>query len=167
MSQNGAVGIAEAAKLLNMSPAALRKRVHRGTIPSYKGPDGVWYVKVDEVKLDTAHDTRPPRVDTDPTPMNGAKGHPAGQDVSQANVEPLVASLQDEVQFLRDELRQRSRELEDRTEELRRRDIMIMEMTRRIPELPAQIQASPGVESPQPEPEYKPKSWWERVTSWI
>lgn len=150
----GGLQISEAAKALNMSPAALRKRVHRGTIPSYKGEDGVWYVKVDEV-------TEPREKPL--TSPNGTLGHPTSQDAPERNVGPLVASLTSEVEFLRDELRQRNRELEDRTEELRRRDVMIMEMTRRIPELPAQI----AVESPQPELEYKAKTWWERVTSWI
>ncbi len=102
----------EAAKLLGITPAAARKRIKRGTLPSVQGDDGTWYVLMDEV-----------------SPAASPNGLPNGHQadlVSQARIAELkerIASLE--------------HQLELRAEELRRRDVMQLELARRVPELPA------------------------------
>jgi DNA-binding transcriptional MerR regulator len=52
-------GISEAARLLGISPEALRQRVRRGAVEADKGTDGRWYVLLDDnaTPSSTGHDT--------------------------------------------------------------------------------------------------------------
>ena len=52
------VTVAEAARRLGVTQAAIRKRIERGTIVFDKDPEGLTYVHLDrDVKVDMSHDT--------------------------------------------------------------------------------------------------------------
>jgi hypothetical protein len=78
--------VRDAASILGISPEAVRKRAHRGTLPSEKDEDGHLYVYLDEVQ------------DT-------------GQDGGMAPTQAHLDSLQEQVDFLRRELSTRDEEL--------------------------------------------------------
>ena len=107
------VPVSEAARILGISPEAVRARIQRGTLPKEKGSDGTVYVR-----LDAGH-----------TRSYGDKteGATAGRSSDQTQ---LVDSLGEQISFLR-------AELVTRNEELRRKDHIIAALTERIPELPA------------------------------
>jgi hypothetical protein len=147
----GGLPIAEAAKALNLSPAALRKRVHRKSVPAYKGEDGNWYVLVDQVELEASEPEQEPEL-TPPPPAPSVV------------YDQYIADLREEVSFLRSELEVRNEELAQRSEELRRRDIMLMKFTEKpVLELSESIAArdngyrhsetQPAVELP----------WWKKL----
>ncbi len=48
MEQTGGVTIAEAAEQLDLTSAAVRKRVQRGKLPAYKAEDGTWRVVLNQ-----------------------------------------------------------------------------------------------------------------------
>lgn len=153
MADNGSagrVGISEAAKRLGMTPAAVRKRVHRGTLPAEKGEDGNWYVQIDAVPAD------------DPTPAAAGPDRRSPQDIplGMTAYDDLVATLKSEVSFLRSELEQRNHELESRSEELRRKDYLIAQFAQRLPELPAPavpVNDGPSDHEANGAP---PRPWW-------
>ena len=140
-----ALPIAEAAKVLGMSAAAVRKRVKRGSLPAHKGEDGLWYVHVDQV---------------DPESL---PSQPAHQDAAQGRVNteatPLVAQLQQENARLWAKLRA---ERESRGEELRRKDIMLAEFARHLADLNRRLPELPATTST---PEPSPRTWWQRLWS--
>lgn len=47
-------GISEAARLLGISPEALRQRVRRGAVEASKGDNGRWYVLLDDKQTETS-----------------------------------------------------------------------------------------------------------------
>ena len=120
----------EAAKILGITPAAVRKRIKRGTLPSQQGDDGTWYVLMDEVPATAV-------------PGGLPNGH-ASDLVYQARIDELkerIASLE--------------HQLDLRAEELRRRDVMQLELARRVPELPVPKPATMPVPDPIAEPWWK------------
>ena len=144
------VTVQEAAKLLGISPEAVRARIQRGTLPRDKDPDGTVYVWLSDNRA------RPNRDRTgDET---------SAQSPDQTH---LVASLEEQVSFLR-------AELVTRNEELRRKDHIIAALSERIPELSAPTASQEAPEAPeraneeQPfntyplEPQERPqrRSWW-------
>ncbi len=78
--------VRDAAGILGISPEAVRKRAHRGTLPSEKDEDGHLYVYLDDVQ-DVVQD--------------------GGTPPTQAHLD----SLQEQVDFLRRELSTRDEEL--------------------------------------------------------
>ena len=150
------VDIEEAARRLNTTTDALRKKLRRGTLTGEK-VDGHWYVWLN--------------------------GHATAGRASASEIaiyERMIDTLQREVDFLRQELQQ---EQEARTEESRRRDIIIAQLTeqmRSLPEVvagecPAQTMSSvPDGPERTPEPQHEPpvmmhmyrppepahRSWW-------
>jgi excisionase family DNA binding protein len=88
--QSERLTLAEAAKRLNISVEAARKRVQRGTLPGYKS-GGVWYVNLERIDTATKPDVRYPDSDQDSA---------------------LVAQLQAEVTFLRSQLERATTMLE-------------------------------------------------------
>src|SRR5215212_4220393 len=121
------VTVEEAAKILDVTVDAVRKRIERGTLRSEK-VGKTRYVLVDDIM--TQHDTDRTRQDS-------------GQDSDRTNhnsdMAALLASMQDQIDTLK-------QELEDRKEEARRKDAILMTMAQRIPELeaPASPEAREG-----------------------
>jgi len=150
MTSSGHVTVEEAARLLDVSVDAVRKRIERGTLRSEKAGK-TRYVFLDDVM--TQQDADRTRQDFGPD---------FDRDRHDNDMTALVASLQDQIDTLK-------RELEDRKEEARRKDAIIMTMAQRIPELepasePREVPetAAPeaeGVETPLAE---KQRSWWRR-----
>jgi excisionase family DNA binding protein len=147
MTTSGHVTVEEAARLLDVSVDAVRKRIERGTLRNEK-VGKTRYVFLDDVMIQQDADRT--QHDTDMT--------------------VLVASMQDQIDTLK-------QELEDRKEEARRKDAILMTMAQRIPELeaPREASASPEareghvtasegadkgkVPSEQQEPSQR-RSWW-------
>lgn len=147
------VTIQEAAQRLGVKEAAVRKRIERGTLKKEKASDGRVYVFIDE----------PPPADHASRDVSDDTSYPTGYDV-------LIRSQERQIEFLQ-------RELENRTEELRRRDVIISQLTQRIPELePNRQQEAPSdaaeeAERVEPRPAAggaqegaQPRpSWWRRM----
>jgi excisionase family DNA binding protein len=115
----------QAAAVLGVSESAVRKRVERGTLRSYKGPDGRRYVYLDGA--DTVTDTLADE----------------GADVSATHErDALISEMQERLAFL-------ERELDVRSEEIRRRDTIIMNMTEAMKSLTPHSQQEP-VEAREP-----------------
>ncbi len=133
--------IAEAADRLGVTRDAVRKRIKRDSIRWEDGPAGETYVYVDA--SETAEDTSP-----------DASG--------QASTNPLVESLQEQVEYLR-------REVEAWQEEARRKDHLLAAALERIPALEEPSESpEPRSDTPTPteadegsgEPISRP--WWRR-----
>lgn len=108
-SRMDGVEVNEAAEILGISPAALRKRIQRGTIQSYK-VDGRLYVVL------TPEDYESKGQGTESQDNDDIKSNDYG-DIVQTYQE-LVAAQKEEIEFLR-------QELAARTEENRRKDHLI------------------------------------------
>jgi hypothetical protein len=154
---NRTVPVPEAARVLGISPEAVRSRIQRGTLRKEKADDGTVYV----------------RLDADQTRSNGDGTVDESSDQS-GDQTPLVTSLEEQISFLRSEL-------VTRNEELRRKDHIIAALTERIPALeqgseereghvaaseePYSTQAPPegyGTSPQEAEKSLRPRSWWRR-----
>jgi hypothetical protein len=148
--------VPEAARILGISPEAVRARIQRGTLPKEKGSDGTVYVQLNDDQMRSYGDGTE---DATSSPLS---------DQTQ-----LVDSLEEQISFLR-------AELVTRNEELRRKDHIIAALTERIPELPAPAASSqeatgapetaaeeaysthaPPEGQDQQKPTERP-SWWQR-----
>jgi excisionase family DNA binding protein len=140
------VTVEEAAKLLDVSVDAIRKRIERGTLRSEK-VDKTRYVLLDGVMT---------HQDTDMT------------DHHDSDMTSLVVSMQDQIDTLK-------QELNDWKEEARRKDAILMTMAQRIPELEPAREALPEATGEPvshsdndsngdvpPEQEER-RSWWRRL----
>ncbi len=149
------VTVEEAAKLLDVSVDAVRKRIERGTLESEK-VNGTRYVflDTDTISQDANRTQQDTSQDTDRT------GH-------DKDMTPLVASMQDQIDTLK-------QELEDWKEEARRKDAILMTMAQRIPELeapsePREESVTPqegqkkGEGTPQQQEPSERRSWWARI----
>src|SRR5919199_1256304 len=94
------VTVSEAAKILDISPEAVRARIKRGTLPKDKDPDGTVYVRLDAI---------PPRPDGDGT-ANQSRWDADGTTDQSPPDAPVVEAMQDQIDTLK-------RELEDWKEE--------------------------------------------------
>ena len=148
--------VQDAAKILGITPEAVRQRLKRGTLAKEKAPDGTVYV------LFNTDQDRHTGVWTNDTPGDLA--------FMQAHLD----SLQDQIEHLRGEL-------EIRNDDLRRKDTIIAQMNQtlaamaqRIPELePARETPSEAAESSvtatskgdrgMASPESPKASWWRRI----
>jgi excisionase family DNA binding protein len=142
------VTVEEAAKLLDVSVDAIRKRIERGTLRSEK-VEKTRYVLLDGVMT---------HQDTDMTEHH------------DSDMTPLVVSMQDQIDTLK-------QELDDWKEEARRKDAILLTMAQRIPELEPAREDSPepqrapvsrsdnsGNGDLPPEEERREKSsWWRRL----
>jgi predicted transcriptional regulator len=146
------VTVQEAAKLLGISPEAVRARIKRGTLQKDKDPDGTVSVRLDVEQTRSIEDR---------SSSESAVGTERAR---------LVATLEEQVSFLR-------AELVTRNEELRRKDHIIAALTERIPELEAPREpVAGGTQRPVTFPEESPRahapvepvhpverpSWWRR-----
>ncbi len=109
------VPMREAADLLGISVAAVRQRIRRGTLESFKGEDGRWYVRIPTVP-DAVPDGVPSAVPS-PEPLSTL----------------LLDTLRSENTFLRVEIETRNRELMDRTREVQELHVMLQTAQRLIP----------------------------------
>ncbi len=109
------VPMREAADRLGISVAAVRQRIRRGTLESFKGADGRWYVRIPTVPDDVP--------DGVPSAVSPAV------DVTSA----LLDTLRSENAFLRGEVEVRNRELMDRTREVQELHVMLQTAQRLIP----------------------------------
>ena len=129
--------VAEAAARLGVTPDAIRRRLHRGTLAGAKTAEGEWRIWFP----DAAPGEPPgPRQDTARTRQDAP---PAETEALRAHVDDLRA----DVAYLRDQLDQRSREL---AAERERADILHREALARIPALLAGDVA--GQDAPTPTP---------------
>jgi excisionase family DNA binding protein len=115
------VTVEEAAKLLSIEKGSVKKRIQRGKLRSEKDATGTLYVYVD--RAETVQDKS------------------AGQ--SQTDRDELVAELRRTNELLRGVITTRD-------EEIRRRDVIISQLTSRIPELEASPEARESPESSAP-----------------
>lgn len=142
-TDQGAVGISEAAERLGISVEAVRQRIRRKKLEAYKVQDGTWRVVLPASKAD----------------LNGVQD--SVQVTVQAPVGPsdgqkeLVAQLKDEVFFLREEM---AKQREQWGEESRRKDIIISQLSDQLKALPAPKQEAE-------EPKRTPHAWW-RFWEW-
>ncbi len=147
------VPMREAADRLGVSVAAVRQRIRRGTLESFKGEDGRWYVRIPIVP-DAVSST---------------------DDLTSA----LLDTLRSENAFLRGEVEVRNRELMDRTREVQELHVMLQTAQRLIPatvpDAPHAAERAGDDESPhaettaprvpsQREPE---ASWRVRLRRWM
>ena len=145
------VTVEEAAKLLDVSVDAIRKRIERGTLRSEK-IEKTRYVLLDGVMINQDYNMT------------------THQDLDQdTDMTSLVASMQDQIDTLK-------LELEDWKEEARRKDAILMTLAQRVPELepareassePQRVSQTPseqqgnGTAHQEEEGQEKP-SWWRR-----
>ena len=146
--------VAEAADRLGITEAGVRKRVQRGQIPHDRDDRGrVWvWLSPDETRRDEPRDRD-----------------------SKSRDERYIRSLEDQVRYLREKL---DEERQARTEERQRHDMMMAQLTSRIPELaPPTAEETRGapesatVEAERAEPhpatpgpqEGRERPWWRRI----
>src|ERR687885_1630178 len=132
------VTVEDAARLLDITVDAVRKRIERGTLQSEKVNNTRYVVlDTDMIRHDDILGTAPEHNDTDITHM--------------------VASLEEQVAFLREVIRSRDHELrrreEEYREESRRKDHLLAAALERIPELEPAIEATEGPVSSSEEPD--------------
>ena len=138
------VTVAEAARRLGVTQAAIRKRIERGTIEFDKDPEGLSYVHLDrDVKVDMSHDT-------------------------------LVESLRERITDQQDQIAHLRNQLDESNEANRENRRIIAALTQRIPELPPpEVRENPESANEEPERErtrpataesQEPTStpWWRR-----
>ena len=116
--------VAEAAARLGVTPDAVRRRLHRGTLAGAKTAEGEWRVWFPDSPPGPRPDDRQDAARTRPDAA------PAEAEVLRAH----VTDLRDEVVYLRAQLAQRSREL---AAERERFDVLHREALGRIPALGA------------------------------
>ncbi len=132
---NRRVTVPEAARILGISPEAVRARLSRGTIPKEKAPDGAVYVIL---KTDKSADQTQPNGGrtTDETRSHGDR---TSDELGTVDV------LQDQIDYLREQLDQ---ERQARTEERRRHDTLMAQLMQRIPEIEAPQETRPAPDKP-------------------
>lgn len=163
---NRRVTVPEAARILGISPEAVRARLSRGTLPKDKGPDGAVYVLLEADQ--TANESQSKADGTaDHTQLNGD---------SKVDQSGTVEVLQDHIDYLREQLDQ---ERQARTEERRRHDTLMAQLMQRIPEIeaPQEPRYAPepaseelgSMSAPSSEKEAENqssrRSWWQRLFS--
>jgi hypothetical protein len=158
--------VAEVAARLGVTPDAVRRRLHRGTLVGMKTAAGEWRVLLP--------DTTPPG--QGPDPVTGERQDPARTrpDVPTGEVAALrghVEDLRADVAYLQNQLDQRSRELASERE---RSDILHREALSRIGALgPGETPESPPETGATAAPERQhatirsargqpPGAWWRR-----
>jgi hypothetical protein len=120
-SQTIRVSVDEAATLLGIEKGSVKKRIQRGKLRSEKDVTGTLYVYVDRSE----------------TVQDKSRGQ------SQTDRDELVAELRRTNELLREVI-------STRDEEIRRRDVIISQLTSRIPELEAAPEARESPESSGP-----------------
>src|SRR4051794_35277610 len=115
--ETGGLTVAEAAAHLGVTPDAVRRRLHRGTLAGEKTSDGQWRVSLPEQT--PGHDPGD-RQDTARTPSG-----PDSATVRSPLADEIVAGYEARIREMGADLTFLRAELESRTEEIRRRDHII------------------------------------------
>src|SRR5215212_10592443 len=143
----------QAAKVLGITPEAVRSRIQRGTLNKEKGDDGTVYVRLNDDQLRTNADEH-----TDQSAYIGDE---------TADQSPLVEHMASEIEHLREILALRD-------EEIRRRDHLLAAALERIPAIeppdtPSEPRESSETSSQEPHSTHTPpepqepsqrRSWW-------
>ena len=147
----------QAAKVLGITPEAVRSRIQRGTLAKEKGDDGTVYVRLNDDQLRTNTDEH-----TDQSAYIG------NETVDQSQ---LVEHMASEIEHLREMLALRD-------EEIRRRDHLLAAALERIPAIeppdtPSEPREAPVTPSEEPHSTHAPptpetplsdaqqkRSWW-------
>ena len=152
----GRVTVAEAARRLGVSNEAIRQRIRRGTLQSYK-VDGHVYVQLDTIQTETgtpAHTvTHTTTVTTDASDgpyVPYADQPPALPETFRQAVDHLAAAYQQTIEHL-------SAEVAFLRDELRRKDELLAHATAPAPPLPDFTPAPITPLPPQPKPR---RRWW-------
>ncbi len=165
--------VADAAARLGVTPDAIRRRLHRGTLAGAKTVDGEW-----RVWLPDGEAGAPPGPAPGPPPgqppgerQDTARTPPAAQEVApHPAMEALLESQRQEITYLREQLAERSREL---AAERERFDVLHREALARIPALGAGQDAPVAAREPHHATEPADttpdtsRSWWRRVLAWL
>jgi hypothetical protein len=133
-----ALPLADAARHLGITPAALHKRIRRKSIDAYKTPDNRWMVWVD----------------TDQDADSGQRVE-AGRTEPEMSwtIEAAVQAVTEVYIRLADEQLATIQHLREESE---RKDVIIMQLTNRLTALPAPTEPEPSSEPVPREP------WWKR-----
>jgi hypothetical protein len=147
--------ISEAAGKLGLSLDVARKQVQRGQLPAEKVGNR-WYVLMDQIEA------KPPELGSDPSQSEGPLVSDHVSDSLRPERDGEIAALREfldskerDVEFLRSELTAR-------TEELRRKDIIIADLTQRLPRLaalPAPEDPVPQAKTQTAEPPMPSRGW--------
>jgi hypothetical protein len=160
LSAAGGVTVAEAAARLGVTPDAVRRRLHRGTLAGDKTEEGQWRVWLPE----------PPPEDDSGDREEAARPSP-GPDTTPPGRSPADTELIEALQATVTDLRTR---LDAEGEARRRADHIILEVSRRLPELgtgqDAPQDANTGPQSGTVAAEALDtrqrawRRWWQRMT---
>ena len=161
--------VLEAARILGISPEAVRARLSRGTLPKEKDADGAVYVilnadqSVNDTQLNGDRTIDESQSNSDRTDVHAQ----ANGDIT-VDQSGTVEVLQDQIDYLREQLDQ---ERQARTAERRRHDTLMAQLMQRIPEIESPQeppQASESADEPLPDtntldPDAVQRwSWWRR-----
>jgi seryl-tRNA synthetase len=144
--------VPEAARILGISPEAVRARLSRGTLPKEKDADGAVYVilnadqSVNDTQLNVDRTIDESQSNSDRTGVHAQ----ANGDIT-VDQSGTVEVLQDQIDYLREQLDQ---ERQARTEERRRHDTLMAQLMQRIPEIESPQeppQASESADEPLPD----------------
>ena len=146
--------ISDAAEKLGLSLDVARKQVQRGQLPAEKVGNR-WYVLMDQIEAKSSETIADPSQTDAPRVSDRV---PAGlrleRDGEIAALREFLDSKERDVEFLRSELTAR-------TEELRRKDIIIADLTHRLPQLSAITQEEePTERTPEQSNHDSPHPWW-------
>ena len=144
--QKGEVPLQEAAHRLGIREELVRQRIYRGKLQGRK-IDGRWYVVVPDDKTGGDNSKTAP-AELSPQEQDGARHGDGTFDA----VRTLFESQQQQITFLQGELTAR-------TEELRRKDIIIADLTQRLPQLPGMTEM-PTERTPERSNGTSERPWW-------
>jgi hypothetical protein len=142
------VPLAEAAQRLGIREELVRQRIYRGKLQGRK-VDGRWFVVVPDDKTGSDNGQ------TEPSGLSHQEQDATRPEEDSIDaVRTLIESQQQQIGFLQGELTAR-------TEELRRKDIIIADLTHRLPQLPTITQdEEPTERMPQRTNGAPSRPWW-------
>lgn len=152
------VPIAEAAQQLGASPEAIRKRISRRTMRGYK-VDGQWYVLLNASGRPDGASSGRASGPTAEHPDGRPDGHP-----DSALYERLIQAKDAEVARLVEQRDTLVDQLAVKDEQLRQANVIIAQLSRRPPELPAATANghTPDVTTAEAAtPATAPRRWWQ------
>ncbi len=160
--------VADAAARLSVTPDAIRRRLHRGTLAGAKTVDGEWRVWLPDGEAGAP--PGPPPGQPPGERQDTARTPPVSQEIApHPAMEALLEGQRQEITYLREQLAERSREL---AAERERFDVLHREALARIPALGAGQDAPVAAREPQHEAQpVEPAAdtsvpWWKFWERW-
>lgn len=130
------ITVEEAARRLQTTPEAIRKRIQRQSLPAEKEGRAWRVLWQPDTSQDTLQDTDRPQDALQDTP-----GHPAAE-MEIALLKARIAALEDTIRRLETDIEEwRQRDL--------RKDVLLQQLTQRLPALPT------------PEESQQRRPWWQ------